>query len=527
MNHKKSILALTAIPALLSLTVAVTGAQTQTPPPSPPTPLPTPFGTLPPISQPTAPPSATVQPPPPITVQPTSSPSTSSFADEAFQRTWARTDSLVAQGLVRRSWYWGPQPNTGALQEDYAEGPGGKHLVQYFDKSRMEINNPNADKSNPFYVTNGLLAQEMIIGKMQVGNTQFVDRYSVQIPLASDVDDASAPTYASFRDARRNASTNRVNNAVNQTINRDGVITTTTAFDGYGLKYQFFEAATKHNIPDVFWRFLNERGPVVVNAQGQVRDARLTDPYFYATGYPITEAYWAKVKIEGRAGTDVLIQAYERRVLTYVPSAPEGFKVQVGNIGQHYYDWRYKNAGNLPDVPLSCGNTLQRASNIGRAWSETTFVRRQLGCPSDLGEQAVTLAQQQFERGRMFDVIVPGANGQPAQKTIYVLYDDGTAQRFPDTYMDGAPEPTPAELPPTGFLMPMRGFGKVWNENPSIRQRLGWAAQSEQVSPNNFMQFERGVAFANAQARSDVYVVYDGRGLSYKDANRWSVYVSP
>ena len=43
-----------------------------------------------------------------------------------------------------------------------------------------------------------------------------------------------------------------------------------------------------------------------------------------------------------KQGVDVYIQAYERRVLTYVPSAPEGFQVQMGNIGAHYYDWRYK-----------------------------------------------------------------------------------------------------------------------------------------------------------------------------------------
>ena len=41
----------------------------------------------------------------------------------------------------------------------------------------------------------------------------------------------------------------------------------------------------------------------------------------------------------------MLIQPYERRVLTYVPTAPEGFKVQMGNIGQHYYQWRY---GTIP-----------------------------------------------------------------------------------------------------------------------------------------------------------------------------------
>src|SRR5215218_1089032 len=57
------------------------------------------------------------------------------FAHPAFQRTWERTDRPVSFGQVQRSWYWGPNPNTGGILEDYAEGAGGKRLVQYFDKS--------------------------------------------------------------------------------------------------------------------------------------------------------------------------------------------------------------------------------------------------------------------------------------------------------------------------------------------------------------------------------------------------------
>src|SRR5947207_2383727 len=62
------------------------------------------------------------------------------FADDAFKSTWTRTDALVDNGTIKRSYYWGPLPGF-SLQEDYAQGPGGKHLVQYFDKSRMEVNN--------------------------------------------------------------------------------------------------------------------------------------------------------------------------------------------------------------------------------------------------------------------------------------------------------------------------------------------------------------------------------------------------
>ncbi|MEO5952715.1 MAG: hypothetical protein ABIQ44_09645, partial [Chloroflexia bacterium] len=108
------------------------------------------------------------------------------FADPAFQTTWTRTDALVASGQVKRSWLWGPQSNTGPLYEDYAEGTDGKRLVQYFDKSRMEINNPNGNKNDAFYVTNGLLTVELITGYIQTGNNSRVLRWPAHIPLAGD-----------------------------------------------------------------------------------------------------------------------------------------------------------------------------------------------------------------------------------------------------------------------------------------------------------------------------------------------------
>src|SRR5947207_7807161 len=43
-----------------------------------------------------------------------------------------------------------------------------------------------------------------------------------------------------------------------------------------------------------------------------------------------------------------MIQAYERRALTYVPTNQAGFQVEMANIGQHYFDWRYRNFGICP-----------------------------------------------------------------------------------------------------------------------------------------------------------------------------------
>ena len=60
----------------------------------------------------------------------------------------------------------------------------------------------------------------------------------------------------------------------------------------------------------------------------------------FTTGLPISEAYWAQVRIAGKPET-VLIQAFERRVLTYIPTYAPAWQVQMNNAGQQYYEWRY------------------------------------------------------------------------------------------------------------------------------------------------------------------------------------------
>ena len=69
------------------------------------------------------------------------------FGAAAFENTWKRTDQPVLDGLASRTWMWGQQPYTCAFYESYLVLPGGERLVQYYDKSRMEITNPDADSS--------------------------------------------------------------------------------------------------------------------------------------------------------------------------------------------------------------------------------------------------------------------------------------------------------------------------------------------------------------------------------------------
>jgi hypothetical protein len=281
------------------------------------------------------------------------------FADPAFERTWQRTDLPLSKGQVKRTWFWGPQPGA-ALIESYQNSPDGpvlRHQVQYFDKSRMEINNPGGDRNSPWYVTNGLLTVELIAGDSGIGSpTGSMPPQPAEIPVAADMDDANAPTYRSFRavaDVPGNGG-HEAKAAIGQsaiaTINRAGQVGSdrTKAALGAPVKYAYYEGNTKHNVVGAFWEFLNSTDLVYENGATKLR--LLSDPWFYATGFPVSEAYWARAKIAGETH-DVLIQAFQRRVLTYVPDNPAGWRVQMGNIGQHYYQWRYGNGQPQPPAP--------------------------------------------------------------------------------------------------------------------------------------------------------------------------------
>ncbi len=119
------------------------------------------------------------------------------FADPAFRALWRRTDDL-AQG--RRSYLWGPidRQTYVIAREPYAEAPGGARLVEYFDKTRMERTDPTGNRAMPGFVTNGLLATEMITGHLQLGDTMFQTFSPATVTIAGDASDPDGPTYATF-----------------------------------------------------------------------------------------------------------------------------------------------------------------------------------------------------------------------------------------------------------------------------------------------------------------------------------------
>lgn len=288
-------------------------------------------------------PSGAQQPQPTPAAYPSPQPLTG-FSDEAFLRTWERADRPVATGHATRPWLWGPVSFASAL-EPYAQGKSGQREVQYFDKARMEINNPGGARDSPFFVTNGLLVVEMISGRVQTGDKEFEQgtRPPSQVPVAGDINSPDALTYASLAPVASlnndNRAPDRTGQDVTATLNRAGQVGDDPSKAG-GVKVVRYEKNLGHNIPDVFWNYMNSTGPVYNGRFGTYSDAAILN-WETDLGYPITEPYWTTVKIGG-ATRQVLVQAFQRRVLTYVPDNAPGWQVEMGNVGRQYFDWRYK-----------------------------------------------------------------------------------------------------------------------------------------------------------------------------------------
>ncbi|HYI15293.1 MAG TPA: PQQ-dependent sugar dehydrogenase, partial [Thermomicrobiales bacterium] len=262
---------------------------------------------------------------------------TPAIGHQSFTRTWQRTDAPVANGAVERTWMWGPEPFSAAFMEEYADSDGGQRLVQYFDKSRMEITNPEAFDDGVWYVTNGLLARELMTGKRQGGNDEYTVLVPAEIGVAGDPNDANAPTYATFGTLMGEPAL-ATGTIVMQTVDRDGAIASDQSLAAYGVTAATIVPETGHAVATVFWELMLSVG-IVDDGEALTTDRLFLDP-FYATGLPLTEAYWTTVSVAGQPQL-VLVQAFERRVMTWTPSNPIGWQVEAGNVGRHYYEWRY------------------------------------------------------------------------------------------------------------------------------------------------------------------------------------------
>ena len=281
--------------------------------------------------------------------------------DFTFGRWWQHWDKPIQDGKTDRSWLWGTDLAT--TVEPYLEGQSehysadgtlvrtpGERDVRYFDKGRMEYQPDQPSpwpEDNVWAVTSGLLATELMTGRLQLGNTTFEQHDPSQVPVAGDPNSGDVtPSYADLGKVMSFAAIPDGWTII-QTIDANGAVGTDASFASFGVTAQNVGAPTRHTVASVFWDWINQTGvlfdtrplDVVGNRDRFYTDRLLPNP-FYATGYPTTEAYWTRARVGGVA-RDLLVQCFQRRCMTYTPSNPAAWQVEMGNIGQHYYHWRY------------------------------------------------------------------------------------------------------------------------------------------------------------------------------------------
>ncbi len=242
----------------------------------------------------------------------------SSYADPKFEAQWKVGEAITPN-------FWGPLAN--AREKGTEPYGGAMRTVQYFDKGRMELTGST--------VTNGLLATEIIRGRVQTGDDTFEAKAPPAIPMAGDATNPG-PTYAALSGpaaALIAPAMSKVSESdrsgVTTSVEANGMIGTFAPGASYApASLGAFDAITRHNVARTFATFRDKAGLTTV-------------------GYAIGEPFWANVLVGG-ASRAVLIQPFERRVLTYTPTNPAGFEVEMGNIGQHYYRWRFEGSGPQP-----------------------------------------------------------------------------------------------------------------------------------------------------------------------------------
>jgi hypothetical protein len=106
--------------------------------------------------------------------------------------------------------------------------------------------------------------------------------------------------------------------------------------------------------------------------------------------------------------------------------------------------------------PTPCAIAVQ--PDLSDFWDEG-----ELGCPMIPGQVAISTAYAPFEGGQML--------WRGDTDTIYVLYNDGRWESYPNEWQQSAQEYSCGEeaSPPT----PIRGFGRVWCDHPPVREALG------------------------------------------------------
>jgi hypothetical protein len=185
----------------------------------------------------------------------------------------------------------------------------------------------------------------------------------------------------------------------------------------------------------------------------------------------LTWATTDTVRATLRRMTALVAGSFERDV------PPSGsLVVDSQDAGRHWHDYELTAYNNT-------GATITRSLTVRfRCASSFFFATTSRLCPNGPA-QSSWAAEQVFEGGRILwlengSLVGENYKGQPL---IFVLYSQSNSwEIYVDTWNSTEPDSDPSIAPPTGLVQPIRGFGKVWRNNPKAQKQLGWALAVEQ-----------------------------------------------
>lgn len=134
--------------------------------------------------------------------------------------------------------------------------------------------------------------------------------------------------------------------------------------------------------------------------------------------------------------------------------------------------------------------------SFGNVYWSNDLVRAGLGNPIDVAVEGVAAQELDFQNGKMFQM---GADGP-----IYVMYTDGSWEFFP---VSAGEQPESTAGSEEGLWNPGGVFGQLWNENPTLQEKLGQALERQtHVFLSTVQGFEGGTMASNANGF--IYVIY-------------------
>lgn len=195
-------------------------------------------------------------------------------------------------------------------------------------------------------------------------------------------------------------------------------------------------------------------------------------------GYPITDAI--NDNLTPTMG-ELNLQYFERRRMELHPENQPPYDVLLGLLGNEIRGHYRQCNPAVSDFFKGMHTRIQR-SNIA------------LGCPTSPKTDLVEGSYLYLERGEMLWIPI-----EPGRSLIYVMLYQRSNESgreyyiFEDACCDENSKPYihPGSGPDNNRFYPRNGFLRVWEQNPELRDRIGWATMSQEATLQvGYQQFQ-------------------------------------